>query len=485
MKGRYFNGSAKCLIFVITVYLITVCLIYNCMIDITFWSDSAVSTNSRHATAVVKKDVYRLNWNPKEKVFYKKVRSPKRIQRLNRISKRINTAFDDSSNYTSYIKVTSDFYIFSAFYDKRLSTLYVRMIASLRRYTERKNTFWCHFKTSYVTKNEISFFSSKLIYYEMNENHKKTIGGWILSCDVPKEVTSSLSELWVSTSTVYQNTSDTINVKITVPEGFEKDNEINRNFSKPLFGICVPPLYGTVEPKSFVEFIEFAKLIGVNKIVFYVFEVQDEISKILEHYKSIGFVDTIQWKLPFRHKYIWNYGQSLAANDCLYRHMTAADYLAFLDIDEMLVPRNDDKTLGELIHSLDLSTLSGVESFSGFTFRSTFFDPEFSKSAEFNEAKAAVRINRTARFSHFRNKVLVRPDRVFEVGIHHISRSWPDYKNYSVAKVNPSLAAIYHYRACIKEFGIDCSVIKEDITVSVKYGRQLKDNVISSMMKIV
>ena len=274
-------------------------------------------------------------------------------------------------------------------------------------------------------------------------------------------------------------------MKIANYESVGNENGNAGDHSPRLFGLCVPPLYGTVEAKNFVEFIEFAKLVGVYKVVLYTFEIQDEISKILDYYKSIGFVETIQWTLPFHQKYIWNHGQSLAANDCLYRHMVDIDYLAFLDIDEILVPRNSDKTLGQLVHNLESIDMPDADSVSGFTFRSTFFDPEFSKYAEYNEAKAAVRTNRTARFSHFRNKVLVRPARVFEVGIHHISRSWPDYNNYSVAKVDPNVAAIHHYRTCINEFGIDCTNIIVDRTVSVKYGQQLNDNVMTTMMKIV
>ena len=484
MKGVYLKGSAKCFLFVVTVYFITVCLIYKCMMDLTFWPDS----NDRPVSGTrVQKDVYKLNWNSKDKVFFKKVRSLKKIlPRHNVFSNRIVAAYSGSSNYTSYVKVTDDFHIFSAFYDERLITQYVRIVATFKKYTERKNTYWCHFKTSFITNKQFVFVSSKLVYYEMCENHKKTIGGWILSCEVPKEVTSSPSELWISKSSVYQkNTADTINVLITVPKRSQKRNEIAGNFSNRNFGICVPPLYGTIKPKGFIEFVEFAKLIGVSKIDFYVFEVRDEINKILDYYKSLDFIDTIPWELPFSHKFIWNYGQSLAANDCLYRHMTDTDFLAFLDIDEMLVPRKDDRMLGELLQRLEQSIQSNFESFSGFTFRSTFFDPEFSRPVEFNEGNAVVRVNRTARFSFFRNKVLVRPARVFELGIHHISRSWPDYKNYSVAKVDPSLAAIYHYRACINEFGINCNTTKEDMTVSVKYGHQLTDNVMSSMMKIV
>ena len=478
MKGVYIRGRLQCSLFVIILYLIIVCLIYNCIVGIKNWSDFSVTKTSRPPPTRVQKDVYRLTWNPKDKVFYKKIRSPKRIQKqINKIKK--DDSISDGS--LSYVKITDDFYIFSAFHDKRLSTPYVRMIATFKRYSERTQTFWCHFRTN----NKFVYFSSKLVYYEMCENHKRAIGGWIVSCIVPKEVTYSVSELWISKSSGYQNSSDTVRVKIANYESVGKENGKAGDHSLRLFGICVPPIYGTVEAKSFVEFIEFAKLLGVYKVVFYTFEIQDEISKILDYYKLIGFVDIIQWKLPFHHKYIWNYGQSLAANDCLYRHKADIDYLAFLDIDEILIPRNGDKTLGELVHTLESIHMPDADSVSGFTFRSTFFDPEFSKYAEYNEAKAVVRTNRTARFSHFRNKVLVRPARVFEVGIHHISRSWPDYKNYSVAKTDPNVAAVYHYRTCMNEFGIDCTNIIVDRTVSVKYGQQLNDNVMATMMKIV
>lgn len=486
----YLKGTARCFLLIIFLYLITVCLVYNCLLDLKIGSlNFLLERNNLAPKEKASKDVYKLQWNAKDKVFFKKVRSVKTLH-TNPNSK--NDSSDDASSRenksNNYIKVTNDFYIFSAFYDDRVITRYVRMIASLKKYSEKRNSYWCHFQASHAAERHSAYVSSKLIYYQMCENHKRSIGGWILSCLVPEDVISVPTVFWISTSVVYQNVHTN---RTTVPITKVVDNMVSPSKSRASgkvqgqFGICVPPLFGTIEPKAFIEFLEFSKLLGVNKIFFYIYDIQDEIKKILNYYKSRNFIHTIPWELPFSRKSVWNYGQSLAVNDCLYRHMFEVDFLAFLDIDEVLVPRKDDKTWRDLIESVSQSMQSDLNSFSGFTFRSTFFDPESSRPVSFNEANSVIRVNRTTRFSFFRNKVLVRPSRVFELGIHHVSRSWPDYKNYSVAKTDPNLAAVHHYRTCINEFGINCKAIKEDTTVLKKYGEELTENINYHMMNIL
>ena len=492
------TGTIKCFIFFIVIYLITVCLVYNCIIELKYALEPPTSSiGALGSKTGAPKDLYRLQWNSKDKVFFKKVRPGKKEQSKNNISSKLELLNQKSNQYRLFFKVTKEFYVVSAFYDHRLPTHYVRIIATLNKFAANKDRYWCHFKISDPTEKHSSYVSSKLVSYEMCENHRRRVGGWILSCEVPKEVISKPSAFKIGISSIYQKnpTNTTIiplfsanYLHISHNKSFENvhgGTQIPNISPNETFGICVPPLYGTIQSKALVEYIELSRLLGIHKIIFYVFEVQEEIQKILQYYKSLEYIDVIPWEIPFNWKSIWNYGQSLAVNDCLYRHMDGIDYLAFLDIDEILVPRKEELTWREMLLRMSQASPTEFESRCGFTFRSTFFDPEFSDVVKSNGASTVVRVNRTDRFSFFRNKVLVRPSRIFELGIHHVSRSWPDFKNYTVAQVDPSIAAVYHYRKCINEFGINCKGLVEDLTVPLKYGKELSANVISSMMKIM
>ena len=47
------------------------------------------------------------------------------------------------------------------------------------------------------------------------------------------------------------------------------------------------------------------------------------------------------------------YGQLAAANDCLYRYMYTSQYIAFIDLDELIVPRGNLTTWGQLFDQLE------------------------------------------------------------------------------------------------------------------------------------
>ena len=475
-------ASVKCFLFVILLYSISVCFIFNCILEFKHDSDlSSSGSDVSIAQTKVSRDVYKLQWNSKEKVFFKKVRSVgnTRTSGLNSTNK------EKRYKNRHHVRVTKDFHIFSAFLDNRLSVPYIRILSTLKKYSDDIKQFSCHFQLSGSSLQHKAYVSTKLSYYEMCENHNRPIGGWILSCVVPQEVTPLAQSVKISRADVFHkqpaNATTVFITKVIYPKNATKSTQKQLI---GLSGICVPPLYGTIQPKAFIEFIELSRLLGVDKIIFYVFEIQPEIQKILNYYTSLEYIDAFSWELPFHQKAVWNYGQSLAVNDCLYRYMNEFDYLAFLDIDEALIPHTTGSTWKHILLRIYNASQSDFSNYSGFSFRSTFFDPVFSRTAKSKEAGIIAHVNRSKHFSFFRNKVLVRPMRIFELGIHHVSRSWPDEKNYTVAQVEPSIAAIHHYRTCISEFGMNCKLIQEDLTVPLKFGRQLNKNIIRRMLKI-
>ncbi|KAH9423488.1 hypothetical protein DERP_003767 [Dermatophagoides pteronyssinus] len=90
-----------------------------------------------------------------------------------------------------------------------------------------------------------------------------------------------------------------------------------------------------------VEWIELLRLLGANKIFLYELEIHPNISKVLDYYQRDGH----QPNLPgFRHLYLKNklthkrQNELIPYNDCLYRNLYSYDYVALLDIDEIIMP---------------------------------------------------------------------------------------------------------------------------------------------------
>lgn len=142
----------------------------------------------------------------------------------------------------------------------------------------------------------------------------------------------------------------------------------NRPPVKKEFAVCVKGLDFLHEDLSvrMVEWIELLRLLGAQKIFLYELEVHANISKVLSHYQQEGIVELTKITLPgdqpnlvgFRHMYLKNklthkrQNELIPYNDCLYRNLYSYDYLALLDIDEVIMP---------LVHSNWSSLMAQVQ----------------------------------------------------------------------------------------------------------------------------
>ena len=87
------------------------------------------------------------------------------------------------------------------------------------------------------------------------------------------------------------------------------------------------------EGPYFKEWIDWHRKMGVEKFYIYDNESSDETREVLQPYVDSGVVE-----------YVWfpGYRMQLAAyDDCLRRHRTDARWLAFIDLDEFIVPVKD------------------------------------------------------------------------------------------------------------------------------------------------
>jgi hypothetical protein len=118
--------------------------------------------------------------------------------------------------------------------------------------------------------------------------------------------------------------------------------------------VCVKGLDFLYEDLSvrLVEWIELLHLLGADKIFFYQLQVHSNISKVLEHYEAKGMVHVQPLTLPggqpnvpgFQHLYLTKkvnhkrQNELIPYNDCLYRNLYSYNYIALLDIDEVIMP---------------------------------------------------------------------------------------------------------------------------------------------------
>lgn len=404
------------------------------------------------------------------------------------LSKRNESCFLPAmSPNRTFLALEPTVYIYSAYLDERYGNRMLRLMAVLS--VNKKNRHLDVFCVFRDINGSVSAQGAS--FYELCENHGRLYGGYILSCRVPDTVLDvchvNVSVQVVPVHSRYKVPDTTL---VTVPvsrlkpptalpptfaEQPSNNHKTRHVFSSQQtrynFTICVPPLFGNINIARFIEFMELNRLLGFQHFIFYIANVKNaDVIKVLNFYKQIGLVTTIDWVLPsvIQSGHIWYNGQLSAHNDCLYRAMSITLYVAIVDIDEFIIPHTGDTTLTETIPRLFTDKVCGL------SFDSAFFDPKFSQSKSKSKLWSVRDTGRSAMFSKVRTKVLVKPAKIFEVGIHHISK--PAQEDFVVRKASTSVAYLHHYRDCVPNYGMKCKAYTED-NATLKYSAQLQQNV--------
>ena len=200
----------------------------------------------------------------------------------------------------------------------------------------------------------------------------------------------------------------------------------NKNTTLKKFGVC---LGGVVVQKGnddkmlkdLVEFIEMNRLLGAEIFTFYINEMQisaEILRHILDRYANI--VQVIEWKKFEPWSPLHYYGQMLTLTDCFYRNMYEVDILAFMDLDEILLPvqsTNWSKMLAKIYDNR----------VPVYSFQNSFFVNDSSNLSKklpphctnlSTYPKYFTKTNRVRCVSPYRTKCMVRPTLITQSGVH-------------------------------------------------------------------
>ena len=353
--------------------------------------------------------------------------------------------------------------VYSAWFDDRQSQRYIRFL--LLTSTRHPPPLFCHFESASKQKTAMSSAS----FYQHNENHYMHFGGYIASCILPPALDSIPCFINIatrSTSKTQNQTSDSVEL----PVGFIDLQHSAEKVSRRQYGICIPPLHGEISVDRLIEFLELSQILGASLFTFYNFAVSEEVLEVLNYYEDRGLARILSWNLPsYIGKYdIHYFGQTLSIMDCLFRSMNYLDLVAFNDLDEFIVPLEQDNMIAllEKIHQDD---------YCGHCFQSVIFDP-VREDLQISQLLTQRVFHRTKDATPFWTKCVVNPRRIFEQGVHHISKPIED--DYIVNEVDWRTARVFHYRLCDDSYALmapECSGVEIDKTMQ-KYGERLKRN---------
>ena len=342
--------------------------------------------------------------------------------------------------------------LFSAFWDERPNDFdNLRMEATIRivAAVHRKNKdqpLYCAFHVKGGT------MEVPVAYYEVTESHNRQWAAHILSCKVPSDIKVPICKVTVFSGRY--DKAETLFVHTTKPSQTQLG-----------FSTCVPPLYGNVSTVRLVEFIETTRSLGSEHITFYRYNVTESTDSVLDYYLQQGFITVIPWDLhPDISQNIWYNGQMIAVEDCLYRRMAHTQYLTFNDIDEFIVPSNQN-----ISHWSVLLPLLEAPNVAGLSFKSAFYDPTKSHGsgdlANFPALGASIR---TKQLIPTRSMCMIHACDVFEQGIHHVSK--PTLAHLKITQTNVDLAHLHHYSQCrIDRFTryVKCDEVVSDTSLHI------------------
>lgn len=86
--------------------------------------------------------------------------------------------------------------------------------------------------------------------------------------------------------------------------------EDNKMYTKPVIpikseedesiAVCLKIVYGTVNNRNFIAYLEFLRVMKVDKVFMFSYNITEETNAVIEHYVKLGLVDRRPYNYPFR-----------------------------------------------------------------------------------------------------------------------------------------------------------------------------------------
>ena len=366
----------------------------------------------------------------------------------------------------NFINLSLETHLLSVYYDDRLKASTYRILALV---PFSANYFKNKIITCVIETTPTVSINTTAIYGLFQDTQTGHYAGCILTCKFSELVISRTLTVCMHVTEVNNETSSCVQMPV------------QRWLLQPVdqVGVCLSPTFGDIDPVRLIEFVEFHKILGVSHLIFYVHRAHyhvkintdnsGEIDKVLMYYQKKGLVTTNNWILPVRDYQIRYHGQLLAMHHCLYTNMRRFRYIAFVDLDEVILP----VTRGIRSYS-QLMSLIDDEKHAGFRFRCEFFTD---MPAQQNDQilKSVVALKWHSKFNGYhtpRGKSIVAPERVLELGVHLVLTG---LTAASSMDVSITIGKLNHYRNnCVSEkFTGSCSEVLFDNSTAPYYNELL------------
>lgn len=271
------------------------------------------------------------------------------------------------------------------------------------------------------------------------------------------------------------------------------------------FTLCIKGLdFDEDISRKLVAFVELHRILGANLFYFYVFNVHENVLKVLRLYERSNVVRWFVLDLPgdlpnekssrrrFFSEDIWTKRRMelIPYNHCFYENVHRSEFVVPIDIDEAIVPKRR-KTWHELLLDERAKLGRSFKDFASYSVRNVYFFPELQNKSRID---GSTRLDEKPRRS-----VEQHPDYLDTMRTANISpegdsvksfvstrRALTVHNHYALATLNPSTRRAHHldsndvlkhhHRACDSRH-LDCDLLMEDIRIdesALRYADELR-----------
>jgi len=398
------------------------------------------------------------------------------------------------------------FHLYGAYLDVRPANRLgptLRILGMLNRLEPKVKTvcqIWFADSDSAVVSSVLEY---KYIWNKSWGNYKQGIfQPYLMACKLPM---SHLERVPVSVSLV-EAPCDAATNNLRVVDNRLKEGEVKNKFAVCVKGLDFPEDDLSVR---IIEWIETLVSLGADKIFLYELEVHPNVSRVLRHYQEEGRVDLTPISLPgyqpnvrvLQHIYLKGklinkrQNELIPYNDCLYRNMYRYEYLALLDIDEIITPVRHNSWADMMREVIEASSNEDNELKASWNFRNVYFLDEMLEANEGPGNPFPSIPSYLHMLQHvYRSANYTKPG-AFVKCFHNPAKALILHNHFPLGclggactsyPVAPSLGQLQHYRSdCVSSLKQSC---KEDFkAVSVKDTSlwKWKDEIIQRSSKVL
>lgn len=231
------------------------------------------------------------------------------------------------------------------------------------------------------------------------------------------------------------------------------NGDYSRNFT-----VCVKDMNFSYDISNrLIEWFELLKLLGADRVDVYVAKVPKRVQKVLQFYAANKFVTVRPAPRPSSET-LWQRRRDhlLAYNDCLYRNLRQSRYIVPLDVDEIIVPR-EDETWPKLMTKLEsLESRAASLAVSNAFFFDSFGD-------EYDDEDGSNKLPHTLRY--LRRSSLISPAPQYSKSFVSTSKALTVFNHYALGAlagaeraraVPQDKALLHHYKKACRPALVDC-----------------------------